>query len=407
MESYSILKDLAIIVIAAKFFGLLARKVNIPQVAGEIIAGLIIGPCVLNLVNQTDFITQMAELGVVLLMFSAGLTTNLRDLLKTGPIAFLIALVGVLVPLGGGYLLYSGFYGFAPAGDMHFYKALFIGCIMTATSVSITVQVLKELGHLKGHVGTTIMSAAIIDDVIGIIVLTFVIGFVNPDVKPGDVVLNTALFFVFAIGVGFLFYYLFKWLDMRYPHQRRIPIFGLALCLSLAYIAESFFGIADITGAFVAGIILCSINDSEYIAEKMDIGSYMFFGPVFFSSIGIKTEFSGMTVELLLFSAGFVIVALLCKIIGCGLVARCCKFSGKDSLKIGVGMMTRGEVALIVAQKGLSVGLLEPVFFTPVILLIIISSLATPIALKSLYQGDPLPQDATGIGNEEDFVDSY
>lgn len=407
MESYAILRDLAIIVIAAKFFGLLARKINIPQVAGEIIAGLIIGPCVLGFVNQTDFITQMAEIGVILLMFSAGLTTNLHDLLKTGPIAFLIALVGVFIPLGGGYLLYSCFYGFSPIGDLNFYKAVFIGCIMTATSVSITVQVLKEIGHLKGRVGTTIMSAAIIDDVIGIIVLTFVIGFVNPSVKPGDVVLNTVLFFVFAIGVGFLFYYLFKWLDERYPHQRRIPIFGLALCLSLSYIAECLFGIADITGAFVAGIILCSINDSNYIAEKMDIGSYMFFGPVFFASIGIKTEFSGMTLELFLFSIAFVVVALLCKVIGCGLTAKCCKFNVKDSLKVGVGMMTRGEVALIVSQKGLSVGLLEPVFFTPVILLIIVSSLATPIIMKALYHGEPLPQEATSVGNEEDFVDSY
>lgn len=407
MESYLILKDWAIIVIAAKIFGLLARKVNIPQVAGEIIAGLVIGPCLLGFVGQTDFITQMAELGVILLMFSAGLTTNLHDLLKTGPIAFLVACIGVAVPLGGGYLLYSCFYGFSPVGDLNFYKAVFIGCIMTATSVSITVQVLKEIGHLKGRVGTTIMSAAIIDDVIGIVVLTFVIGFVNPDVKPITVVWNTVLFFVFAIGVGALMYFIFKWMDKRYPHQRRIPIFGLALCLVLSYVAERYFGIADITGAFVAGIILCSLNDSDYIASKMDIGSYMFFGPVFFASIGIKTEFSGMTLELLLFSIAFVIVALITKIIGCGITAKCCKFSVKDSLKIGVGMMTRGEVALIVAQKGLSVGLLEPLFFTPVILLIICSSLATPIILKHLYKGEPLPQEATAVGNEEDFVDSY
>ncbi len=407
MQSYEILKDLAIIVVAAKIFGLLARKINIPQVAGEIIAGLIIGPCLLGLVQQTDFITQMAEIGVILLMFSAGLSTNLHDLLKTGPIAFLIACVGVAVPLGGGYLLYSCFYGFSPVGDINFYKAVFIGCIMTATSVSITVQVLKEIGHLKGRVGTTIMSAAIIDDVIGIVVLTFVIGFVNPDSKPMTVVWNTILFFVFAIGVGVIMFFVFRWMDKRYPHQRRIPIFGLALCLTLSYIAEHYFGIADITGAFVAGIILCSLNDSEYIATKMDIGSYLFFGPVFFASIGIKTEFSGMTIELLLFSLGFVIVALITKIIGCGLTAKCCRFNNKDSLKIGIGMMTRGEVALIVSQKGLTVGLLEPIFFTPVILLIIFSSLATPIFLKLLYKGEPFPQDATSSGNEEDFVDSY
>lgn len=407
MENYSILKDLALIVIAAKIFGIVAKKLKIPQVAGEIIAGLIIGPCILGFVSQTDFISQMAELGVILLMFSAGLGTNLHDLLKTGPIAFVIACVGVAVPLAGGFLLYSAFYGFAPWGDLEFFKAMFIGCIMTATSVSITVQVLKELGHLKGKVGTTIMSAAIIDDVIGIVVLTFVIGFVSDSVEPSKVVINTILFFVFALGVGYVLYHVFKWMDNRYPHTRRIPIFGLALCLALSYVAETRFGIADITGAFVAGIILCSINDSDYIAEKMDISSYMFFGPVFFASIGIKTQISGMDMNMVIFSVLFVVVALLTKVIGCGLTGKLFRFNNKDSLKIGVGMMTRGEVALIVAQKGLAVGLVEPIYFAPVILLIIISSLTTPIVMKSLYHGEPLPQDATASGYEEDFVDSY
>lgn len=407
METISVLKDLAIIVIAAKIFGILARKIHIPQVAGEIIAGLIIGPCILGWVAQTDFISQMAEIGVILLMFSAGLGTNLKELLRTGPIAFVIACVGVAVPLVAGYFLYSFFYGFAPNGDIDFYKAVFVGCIMTATSVSITVQVLKELGHLNGRVGTTILSAAIIDDVIGIVVLTFVIGFVNPSVKPGQVVINTILFFIFAIGIGVVLFHAFKWLDKRYAHQRRIPIFGLALCLSLAYVAEAYFGIADITGAFVAGIILCSINDSDYIAEKMDISSYMFFGPVFFASIGIKTSINGMNLSLFMFSVAFVIVAMAAKVVGCGLVSKLFKFRDKDCLKIGVGMMTRGEVALIVSQKGLSVGLLEPVFFTPVIMLIIVSSLLTPIIMKVLFAGEPSLQMATGSGNEEDFVDSY
>ena len=407
METISVLKDLAIIVIAAKIFGILAKKVHVPQVAGEIVAGLIIGPCLLGFVQQTDFISQMAEIGVILLMFSAGLGTDLKELMRTGPIAFVIACVGVAVPLAAGYLLYSFFYGFAPVGDFEFYKAVFIGCIMTATSVSITVQVLKELGHLNGRVGTTILSAAIIDDVIGIVVLTFVIGFVNPSVKPGQVVINTILFFIFAIGIGVVLFHLFKWLDKRYSRQRRIPIFGLALCLSLAYIAEEYFGIADITGAFVAGIILCSINDSDYIAEKMDISAYMFFGPVFFASIGIKTSVNGMNFSLLLFSIGFVVVALLAKIIGCGGVSKLFKFKNKDCLKIGVGMMTRGEVALIVSQKGLAVGLMDPVYFTPVILLIIISSLLTPIIMKMLFAGEPSIQTMTGSGREEDFVDSY
>lgn len=388
MESYSILKDLAIIIIAAKLFGILARKCKAPQVVGEIIAGLLIGPSILGLVDQSDFILQMAEIGVILLMFSAGLETDLKELMKTGPIAALIACAGVFIPLVLGALYYMVFYGFAPWGSNEFYEAVFIGTILTATSVSITVQSLKEMGKLKGRVGTTILSAAIIDDVIGIIVLTFVIGFKNPDSKPSTVVVNTILFFVLAVGVGFISYKIFKWINKRYPHTRRIPIAGLAYCFIMSYVAEQYFGIADITGAYVAGIILCSINDSEYIERKIDINSYMLFGPVFFASIGLKTDLNDVTGGILLFAVGFVIVGLISKIIGCGLMARICRFKGKDALKIGVGMMTRGEVALIVAQKGLSMNLIDPVYFTAVILLIIVSSISTPIVLKFLYSRD-------------------
>ena len=375
MEAYSVFKDLAIIIIFAKFFGILARKCKAPQVVGEIIAGLLIGPSILGLVEQTDFLMEMAEVGVVLLMFSAGLETDIKELLKTGPVAFLIACAGVFIPLVGGALFYMGFYGFAPWGSEKFYMAVFMGVIMTATSVSITVQSLKEMGKLKGKVGTTILSAAIIDDVIGIIVLTFVVGFKNPESNSGSVIMSTVLFFVLALVVGMILY-------------------SLALCFFFAYAAEKFFGIADITGAYVAGIVLCSIKDSNYIEEKMEVSSYMIFGPVFFASIGLKTNIENVDGGILLFSAGFVLVALLCKIIGCGLMAKLCRFRGMDCLKIGVGMMTRGEVALIVAQKGLSVGLLTPVYFTSVILLIIVSSISTPIILKLLYARDKEPEAA-------------
>lgn len=384
-----VFRDLAIIILFAKLFGLLAKKLKAPQVVGEIVAGLIIGPSVLGLVGQSDFIAQLAEIGVLLLMFYAGLETDLKELLHTGPVALVIACMGVAVPLFGGYLLYSCFYGFSPAGSDEFYKAVFTGVIMTATSVGITVQTLRELGRLKSKVGTVIMSAAIIDDVIGIIVLTFVIGFKSPESNSLQVVINTVLFFAFALVVGFLIYKVFKLIDKKYFHQRRIPILGLCLCFAMAYAAEKYFGIADITGAYVAGIILCNLRDSEYIAEKMDISSYMIFGPVFFASIGLKTEFSGLTASLLLFSVCFVLVALVTKIIGCGGVSRLFGYRGRDCLKIGVGMMTRGEVALIVSQKGLAVGLMEPVYFTSVILLIICSSIITPVAMKLLYRGEP------------------
>lgn len=386
MDRISFFRDLAIIIVSAKLFGLIAAKLKAPQVVGEIIAGLIIGPSIFGVVKQSDYISLLAEIGVIMIMFSAGLETNLRELVKTGPKALLVALVGVFVPLCGGTLLYSCFYGFEAVGSEGFYRAVFIGTILTATSVGITVQTLKELGHIKEHVGTLITSAAIIDDVIGIIVLTFVIGFKNPDSKPMVVVRNVLLFFVCAICVGMLMYYVFKFIDKRHPHQRRVPILGLALCMFFAFAAEEFFGIADITGAYVAGLILCNLNDSEYIARKIDINSYMIFGPVFFASIGLKTEFNGFTASLLAFSLCFVAVGLITKVVGCGLTAKLMKYSWNESLKVGVGMMTRGEVALIVAQKGLSVGMLEAKYFASVILLIIVSSVTTPIVLKLLYR---------------------
>lgn len=396
MEMYSIFKDMAIILVAAKLLGILARKLNVPQVVGEIIAGLLIGPSILGLVGQSDFLSYMGEIGVILLMFSAGLGTNLKDLKRTGGIAFAIALVGVIVPLISGTLLYMCFYGFAAVGTLHFYKAVFIGTILTATSVSITVQTLAEMGKLKTRLGTTIVSAAIIDDVIGIIVLAIVVGIGGGgnEVNIPEVLLKNLLFFAISGGGGIVCYKLFKRLDKKYEHTQRIPILGLALCMFLSYCAEKYFGVADITGAFVAGVILCNIRDAEYIESKLNINSYMLFGPIFFAGIGIKTNISGISPVIIAFSVCFVLVALLSKIVGCSLVAKLTRHSLKDSFKVGVGMMTRGEVALIVAQKGLSIGLLEPVYFTPVIILIITSSVLTPIFLKLLYKGEDNAQTA-------------
>ena len=387
---YSIFRDLAIIILCAKFFALVARKCKAPQVVGEIIAGLLIGPCLLNLVQTNDSISTFAEIGVVLLMFTTGLGTNLKELMRAGPIATLIACVGVFVPLVGGTLLYGAFYGFAAVGSPEFYRALFIGTIMTATSVSITVATLQELGHLKSFLGTTIVSAAVIDDVIGIIVLTCVLGASSGEgTGISGVLIQTVLFFLVAIGVGVIIHYAMKWLDARNPHTQRITVVSLAFCFAMAYIAEQYFGIADITGAYIAGIVLCTMNDASYVERRVDISNYVIFAPVFFASIGLKTDISGLTPEIFLFCVCFVIVALATKIIGCGLAAKICRFSWGDALKVGVGMMTRGEVALIVAQKGLEVGVVDPVYFTAVILLIVVSSVATPLVLKALFAKMP------------------
>ena len=383
---YLFFRDLAIILIAAKFFGLIARKLKAPQVVGEIIAGLLIGPSLLGVVQLSDTISVFAEIGVILLMFSTGLGTNLKQLMKAGPIATLVACVGVFVPLVGGTLLYGAFYGLGAIGSPEFYKALFIGTIMTATSVSITVATLQELGQLKGFLGTTIVSAAVIDDVIGIVVLTCVLGAGSGEeggTSIGQVLINTVLFFVVAVIVGFVLYKAMTWLDNRNPHTQRITIASLGFCFAMAYIAEQYFGIADITGAYIAGIVLCNIHDAPYVERRVEISNYMMFAPVF--------------------CVCFVIVALITKIIGCGLAAKICKFNWADSLKVGVGMMTRGEVALIVAQKGLAVGMVDAVYFTAVILLIIVSSVITPLALKTLFAKHPSKDHPSAVAvNESD-----
>lgn len=391
-----ILLSVGVIVIAAKFIGVLTKKVGIPQVVGMILAGLLLrfipwfhnfGGIEKNVIyNEANkFITYMAEIGVILIMFSAGLSTNIKSLVKSGVKSTIIACMGVFVPLIMGTIMALCFWGFDGFGTLNFFKSMFIGTILTATSVSISVAVLKELGKIRTDVGQTIVSAAIIDDVIGIVVLTIVLGVSSGSGGYLAIVLKILAFFVCAIVGGFLIYEFFKWYDKRHPHSRRIPIYALGVALIFAYAAEKFFGIADITGAYIAGIVLCSLSDASYMESKIDINSYMFFSPIFFASIGLKTNLSGMDSTLLWFAIAFVIVGCLSKIIGCSGISKLLGFNGRESLQIGYGMMVRGEVALIVATKGLSVGLIESKYFTSVILLIIVSSVLVPILLKKSF----------------------
>ncbi|MCQ2575981.1 MAG: cation:proton antiporter [Treponema sp.] len=396
-----VLLAVGVIVMVAKFFGLFARKIGIPEVAGMIVAGLLLrfipwfhnfGGVETNLLydGANKFISELAEIGVILIMFSAGLSTNLKSLIKSGGKATAIACAGVFVPLIFGTIMSLFFFGFDGFGTQNFYKAMFIGTILTATSVSISVAVLKEFGKIKTDVGQTIVSAAIIDDVIGIIVLTIVLG-----VSSGDggwkeylmIIVKTILFFVCAIAIGFAIYKLFQWYDTKHPRSHRIPIYALGIALIFAYCAERFFGIADITGAYIAGIVLCSLQDASYMESKIDINSYMLFSPIFFASIGLKTDLSGMTLNLLWFAIAFVIIGCISKIIGCGGISKALGYTWKESYQIGLGMMVRGEVALIVATKGLSIGLIESKYFTAVILLIIVSSMLVPVLLKRAFMG--------------------
>ena len=387
MDGVRFLLDLTILLFIAKVFGLVAKRIGVPEVVGQIVAGLLLGPAILNIVTESDFLQQMAEIGVMMIMFEAGLDTNLDEMRKTGIKAAVIAFMGVIVPITLGMVLYMAFYGFAGPGSDQFLQGLFIGTIISATSVSITVAALKELGKLNDAVGTAITGAAIIDDVIGIVALTLVISLKggSGSANLGVVILKVAVFFACAVGSGLLVNRFMHWLDDHYPHTRRMPIASLCYCFLLGYIAETYFGIADITGAYLAGVVLCNLSDRDYIERRIDISAYMVFAPLFFTGIGLKTRFGSMNTKLVIFSILFVLVALGAKVIGCGGSALFLGFKKKDALKIGIGMMSRGEVALITAQKGLAAGLLSADFFSAIILLIIVSSIVTPIFLKRVY----------------------
>lgn len=385
MESYDFLLFVAIILLSTKIFSLLSQKVNMPQVVGALLVGVLLGPSCLNILHETDFLTKSAEIGVIFLMFLAGLDTDFDDLKATGKSSVIIAFVGVLIPLGSGFLTYYLFFHGQRPDTMIFLESAFVGIVLTATSVSITVEVLREMGKLKGKMGTSILGAAIIDDILGIIALTVITSFTVPGVDIMVVLLKILLFFVFIAVCGFFVFRLFRKLEIVYGTKRRVAIYAVAFCLLLSYISEVYFGVADITGAYFAGLILCNVTETKsYIASKINITSYMFFTPIFFASIGIKTVITGMSQELILFTLALLIVAILSKIVGCGLGAKICGFSNMDSLAIGVGMISRGEVALIVAQKGEQAGLISPTLFPAIVLVVIVTTLITPILLKAV-----------------------
>lgn len=388
MQSYEFLLILAVILLSTKVFGLISERVHMPQVVGALVAGIVLGPSMLGLVQETDFLHKTSEIGVILLMFMAGLDTDLEELKKTGFSSLVIALIGVLVPLGAGTILYLGY--FPDLGDpLHAYKALFVGVVLTATSVSITVETLREMGRLRGKVGTAILGAAIIDDILGILVLTFVTAMTDPTVNPHFVLVRIVTFFAILCAVGCVMHHLFLTVNKEWHNHRRIAIYALSFCLILSFTAEHYFGIADITGAYFAGLILCNIMEARtYINKKMNILAYMVFSPIFFASMGIKTELRGLTGSLLIFAVLLLVIAIMTKVIGCGLGAKMTGFSWPESLSIGLGMVSRGEVALIVAQKGAQAGLINSEIFPPIVLMVIITTLITPILLK-LFMRDP------------------
>lgn len=412
MNGYHFILDLAIILITTKILSLTTKRFQMPQVVGALLAGLIFGPALLNILKETDFINKTSEIGVIVLMFTAGLETDMKELKKTGKASLIIAVLGVIVPLLGGFGI-AYLFNTKMLSDTSvnlFLQNMFIGVILTATSVSITVETLKEIGTLNTRVGNAILGAAIIDDILGIIALTVITSVADTSVNLFFILAKIVAFFVFSALIGVVFYYLFqKYVNRFNKDMRRFVIFSFVFCLLLAYCAEEFFGVADITGAFIAGLIISNIPRSNYISARFDTLSYMFLSPIFFASIGIKVILPHMTPSLIIFAILLLIVAILTKIIGCGIGAKLGKFTNQEALQVGSGMISRGEVALIVANKGSSLGLMSATFFGPVIITVIITTIIAPIFLKMSFRSKTVIAEKVTNSLVENFteMDNY
>ncbi|GAA0088941.1 cation:proton antiporter [Clostridium perfringens] len=384
MISYEFLFDLALILISTKLFGLITKKIRMPQVVGALVAGVVLGPAFLNVLSETEFIQNLAELGVIVLMFTAGLETDINQLKKTGKASFIIAVLGVIIPLVGGFFIASIF---NKGNDVNtILQNVFIGIILTATSVSITVETLKEMGKLNTRAGNAILGAAIIDDILGIIALTITTSLADPSINVIIVLIKIVMFFIFAGFAGYLFHWAFIKLDERYQRDlRRFVIIAFVFCLLLSFCAEEFFEVADITGAFIAGLVISDSNRSKYLNSRFETLSYMLLSPIFFASIGIKVQLTAMTKTIFIFAILLLLVAILSKVFGCALGAKLCKYSNREAIQIGTGMISRGEVALIVANKGIAMGLMLPEFLAPVVIVVVVTTIVTPILLKVVF----------------------
>ena len=393
---FEILLPLALILLSTKFFALIGKKIGLPQVVGMLIAGILLG-FIKYIPNQTIFtdatlegLSFLAKIGVILIMFSAGLETDLKQFKTCGVPSVIITSLGVIFPVGLGFIVSAAFNGgFANMSQHQLITNLFYGTILAATSVSITVAVLKELGKVNSKVGTSIIAAAILDDIIGVILLSLFISLdKGEDLSGVGIAIGKMIgFFAAAIAVGVVAHFGLKHYLKRHPeHHRRIPIIGFAMCFLFAYAAEEWFGVADITGAYVAGIMLSTLTESGYIDRKVEVSNYMIFAPVFFANIGINANFGAISPHIVGFGFAFIAAGLVGKVLGCGLGSLICKYSLKDSLRVGIGMMARAEVVLVCTQKGVDSGIVDQSIMPFVLILIIVSSLLTPLFLKISYR---------------------
>lgn len=371
------LLQLAIILGISRIGSYLAARLNQVNVLGQIIAGLVIGPSFLGLVHSEHVLEFMAEIGVVLLMFLAGLETDTSDLIASGLSSALIALGGVVLPFLAGI-------GAGLVARLTLPEALFLGTMLTATSVSITVQTLREMGKLNSKEGIAILAAAVIDDVLGIILLTLITGYIAGGTNILPLIEKIGGFTIFVALLAYLLHRFASSVTRLMKPGSRFLTFAMVLCFSIAYFAEKA-DIAAITGAYAAGLILSSYDAKEKIARGIEEIAYLFFTPIFFTSIGLKVDV-GAVLGGIGFSIIVIILAVLGKILGCGLMARLAGFNWRESLAVGAGMVPRGEVALIIVNVGLKKGIISSRIFSASVLMVLATTLLTPPLLKSLLK---------------------
>jgi monovalent cation:proton antiporter-2 (CPA2) family protein len=363
-----------IILLATKLAGDLCVRLGQPAVVGKLLIGVIIGPALLGWVENSHIIDELSQIGVLLLMFIAGLETDLDDLKRSFKSSMAVAIGGIILPFLGGYFL-------GIAIGMETGNAVFLGLLLSATSVSISVQSLKDLNLLKTRESTTLLGAAIIDDILVVILLAFVMSiFGGGEVSLSLVIGKKLIFFaIVAIFIWKVGKWAMKWLAPLRVSESVISA-GLIVCFFLAYVAEEF-GVAGIIGAFAAGLAISTTDYKQEVEHKIEPIAYAIFVPIFFVSVGFSVSFEGLgdQIGLLIITT---IIAIITKFVGSGLGARLTGFSNRSALGIGSGMVSRGEVALIIGTIGLQSGLLEQKYFTMLVIVIILTTLVTPYMLK-------------------------
>jgi len=385
----------AVLLFCAKGGGYVSVRLGQPAIVGELLVGLLLGPTALNLLgivpafttaeHLNQSITLFSEVGVILLMFLAGLELELRELLKTGPAATLAGTLGVIAPFAGGYAV-SRLMGIDST------EAVFMGLALSATSVSISAQTLMELGVLRSKVGLVLLGAAVVDDVLVVLLLSAAsVIFVAGGSATGSLGIILARMLLFLAGATAAGLFLLPPVLQRVkdlPISQGLVAFGLVVCLLYAWASEAIGGVAAITGAFMAGLFLARSPMSVGIREGVAAMAYGLFVPLFLVNIGLQANLRAIDGDLWIVTLVLTAVAIVTKVIGSGGGARLAGFNRLDSLRLGVGMVSRGEVGLIVVAVALSQALISTELYSVAVFIIIVATLVTPPLLRWAYRND-------------------